>query len=89
MSRHAWVWALALLSASASAQQRVEETATPVAPVLGPRPALTAPKATQARLMDITQAGDTLVAVGEEGVILTSTDAQQWKQATVPVNVMI
>ena len=83
MSRRAWMLALTLISASAWAE---EQAVKPEAPAPGPRPALMAAKAAQARLMDITMAGGQLVAVGEEGVILTSADGTQWTQSPSPVN---
>lgn len=39
--------------------------------------------------MDIVQAGDQLIAVGEAGVILRSTDGKSWQQVPSPVNVML
>ena len=39
------------------------------------------PLATQSMLLDITLAGSTLVAVGERGHIVLSTDGENWKQA--------
>jgi len=39
------------------------------------------PLATKSMLLDITRAGDTLVAVGERGHIVRSTDGENWKQA--------
>ncbi|MGQ0621280.1 MAG: WD40/YVTN/BNR-like repeat-containing protein [Panacagrimonas sp.] len=54
-----------------------------------PQPALTAPKAAHNRLLDIAVAGSHLVAVGEQGVILTSEDGKTWQQARSPVGVML
>jgi photosystem II stability/assembly factor-like uncharacterized protein len=39
------------------------------------------PLATKSMLLDITRSGNTLVAVGERGHIVTSTDGQSWTQA--------
>jgi len=39
------------------------------------------PLATKSILLDITRSGDTLVAVGERGHIVTSTDGKTWTQA--------
>lgn len=39
------------------------------------------PLATESMLLDITRSGNTLVAVGERGHIITSTDGKTWKQA--------
>lgn len=41
------------------------------------------PLATQSMLLDITRIDDTLVAVGERGHIVTSTDGNNWVQAEV------
>ena len=41
------------------------------------------PLATQSMLLDITLAGNTLVAVGERGHIIRSTDGENWKQAEI------
>lgn len=52
--------------------------------------ALIMPKARSSLLLDITAAGDRLVAVGERGHILYSGDAAQtWVQAKVPTSVML
>lgn len=77
--------ALAVLMAGNAAAQ---EAAAPQ-PFTGPRAAMTAPKAAQARMLDITTAGSQLVAVGEQGVILRSTDGKQWTQSPSPVNSML
>ncbi|MFB3078386.1 MAG: WD40/YVTN/BNR-like repeat-containing protein, partial [Lysobacterales bacterium] len=41
------------------------------------------PLATQSMLLDITLAGSTLVAVGERGHVVLSTDGETWEQAEV------
>jgi len=41
------------------------------------------PLVTHSMMLDITRAGDTLVAVGERGHIVTSTDGSTWTQAEV------
>lgn len=41
------------------------------------------PLAGESMLLDITRAGDTLIAVGERGHVLISTDRKNWKQAEV------
>ena len=49
-------------------------------------PAVKAPLANKSLLLDITKAGETkLVAVGERGHIIYSTDALHWQQANVPL----
>ena len=47
-------------------------------------------RAQQAVFIDLTQAGDRLVAVGERGLVLLSDDqGQSWRQARVPVSVSL
>ena len=41
------------------------------------------PLATESMLLDVTRAGDTLVAVGERGHVILSTDGETWTQAEV------
>ncbi len=41
------------------------------------------PLATESMLLDITQAGETFVAVGERGHIVISTDGENWQQVEV------
>lgn len=53
-------------------------------------PAIKTPRATSGLLLDIAKAGDRLVAVGDQGVILLSdTQGRQWQQADVPTSVML
>lgn len=53
-------------------------------------PASPSHKADQALLLDITRAGERLVAVGAYGHIMYSDDAgQRWQQASVPVSVTL
>ena len=85
MSRVVWLLA-ALLAAGPVLAQESEAT---TAPVSGPRAALIASKAAQARLLDIAIAGKQLVVVGEHGVILRSDDATHWTQSPSPVNSML
>lgn len=49
------------------------------------RPALKSELVTQSLLLDITTAGDRLVAVGERGHIIFRDLGEQWQQAQVPV----
>jgi len=61
----------------------------PVKPVLQ-RPALLVSQPTHAVLIDIARAGERLVAVGEQGVIVFSDDdGKHWRQASVPVSVSL
>lgn len=48
-----------------------------------------APKASRALLTAVVRAGDSLVAVGSRGHILSSADGVSWTQAEVPVNVLL
>jgi len=82
---------IALLSGVAMAQQGIEDAApAETAPVArGPSPAVMAPKAAKNRLLDIAAAGTGLVAVGQQGVILTSDDGKTWKQSASPVSTML
>ncbi len=53
-------------------------------------PALTSPLAAQSMLLDLERVGSNLVAVGERGHILISTDeGDSWQQAPVPVRVTL
>ncbi|MDD3762342.1 MAG: YCF48-related protein [Nevskiales bacterium] len=54
-----------------------------------PRAAVMAPRASDALLLDIARAGDHWVVAGMRGDILLSSDARQWRQVTVPVDVTI
>lgn len=81
--------AAALLSGQVAFAQETAESAKAPDPVVGPRPALTAPKAAQARMLDIAVAGKNVVAIGEEGVILRSSDGKSWTQSPSPVNEML
>lgn len=54
------------------------------------RPAVLSAKAAKSLLIDVAQAGDRLVAVGERGHIVYSDDnGKIWVQAKVPVSVML
>jgi photosystem II stability/assembly factor-like uncharacterized protein len=75
------------LCATAWAQEGEPAAAAP--PPAGPHAALPAPKAAQDRLLDIAVAGSKLVAVGQQGVIVTSGDGRTWTQSDVPVGVML
>jgi len=53
-------------------------------------PAMPAPQARQAVLLDLARAGARLVAVGERGIVLLSDDnGSNWRQAQVPVSVTL
>lgn len=53
-------------------------------------PAMRAPQAQHAVLLDLARAGARLVAVGERGIVLLSDDnGKAWRQAEVPVSVSL
>lgn len=83
MKRTAATVCLSLLIATATVNAN---TPGEVAAALSP--ALTAPKASEGRLLDITQLGDHLFSVGDQGVILSSNDGELWEQLDSPANVM-
>jgi len=66
-----------------------EEAAAEALPPVKPRPAEIARLASHTLLLGVTCAGDTLVAVGDRGNILLSSDGQTWKQVAVPINVTL
>jgi photosystem II stability/assembly factor-like uncharacterized protein len=71
----------AVLSSAAFAQAPVDFTHLP---------ALESPVITDALLLDVTRAGDRLVAVGENGFVIFSDDAgNSWEQASVPLSVTL
>ncbi|WP_428615704.1 WD40/YVTN/BNR-like repeat-containing protein [Pseudoalteromonas sp.] len=51
--------------------------------------AVSAVNANKTLLTDIELAGSQLVAVGKHGVVITSSDAQSWQQASVPTQVLL
>jgi len=54
------------------------------------QPALLSARAQRAVLLDITRAGERLIAVGERGIILLSDDSGvNWRQASVPATVSL
>jgi photosystem II stability/assembly factor-like uncharacterized protein len=71
---------LTLLSAGSVFAQD-EEAAAPVKP----RPAEMMPLASKSLLLDVTNTGERLVAVGDRGHILLSANGNDWAQAPVPV----
>lgn len=76
-----------MIAIAADPLSATEEPTT--APLPKPVPAIPAPKAAENRLLDIARAGDRLVAVGQQGVILTSIDGKAWQQSPSPVSVML
>jgi photosystem II stability/assembly factor-like uncharacterized protein len=74
---------LALLVLTVASAQ---DTPTPNANDLKPRPADIAPRAAKSLLLAITKAGDRFVAVGDRGTILRSIDGANWEQVAAPVH---
>ena len=60
-----------------------EEAAAP-APTVKPRPSELMPLATRSALLDVTNTGKRLVAVGDRGHVLVSNDGKSWAQVQVP-----
>ncbi len=76
------LWVLvAVVSGSVFAQ-----TSAPSIGNLQPRPAEIAPNAAKNLMLGIVRTGDQLVAVGDRGTILLSTDAENWEQVPVPAH---
>jgi photosystem II stability/assembly factor-like uncharacterized protein len=77
--------------AAVSAEETSEAPAAEVAaPPDVPRPALMVSGAAKTRLLDLSQAGKRLVAVGQQGVIVVSDDGgANWKQVPSPASVML
>jgi len=83
-------WGLALgwaLACAAPALAQDGSTGTDTS--LAPRAAMEAPRADQALLLDVAQAGGGWLAVGEHGLILRSTDGAHWQQVPSPVDVTL
>lgn len=80
---------LALVCALALPAHAQDDAAPADAAARGPSPSISAPKAAENRLLDVALAGDTLVAVGHQGVILRSPDAKSWTQSDAPTSVML
>lgn len=57
---------------------------------IAPRPAIMAPLAPSSLMLDVAVAGDALIAVGERGHVLVSTDkGVTWQQSEVPTQSML
>lgn len=92
MLGHALLLTALIAAASAWAQEQSQEQAIPPPPADAdqPRPALMdMPLASKSTLVSIAHAGQGLVAVGHEGVIVTSSDGQHWTQVASPVSGML
>ncbi|MGO2010324.1 MAG: WD40/YVTN/BNR-like repeat-containing protein [Pseudoalteromonas sp.] len=51
--------------------------------------AIVAPNAEKTLLTDIEYTGQNLIAVGKHGVVISSSDAKSWQQASVPTQVLL
>jgi photosystem II stability/assembly factor-like uncharacterized protein len=78
---------LAMLAGNPALAQAAGESPPPHS--LAPQPALAAVEAAHYRLIDITDTGRRLVAVGQRGNIVVSDDGKAWQQAPSPVNIML
>ena len=58
-------------------------------PEVKPSAAEIASKASTAQINDLATAGQSVVAVGERGIILMSVDGKAWKQSASPVDVLL
>lgn len=77
-------FALAFVATTALAQD--EAAAPPTNPVdLKARPSEMAPLAAKTLLLGIAAAGDHLVAVGDRGIVVLSSDGATWAQVATPV----
>ena len=77
-SKSAWVAASLLLGVSVAVGA---QDAAPAKPM----PAEIQPLTAKSLLLDVTRAGERVVAVGERGAIIVSNDGAQWTQVPVPV----
>lgn len=84
---------IAIISLTASAQASTKSEQVPPAPVVTEpldRPALIGPFVPEGVFLDVTRAGDRLVAVGERGDIMLSDDnGNTWRQVEVPTSVSL
>lgn len=81
------VAAAALWGVSALALAQ-DEAAAPAATQISV-PSEMAPKAASAQVNDMAVVGGRLVAVGDKGIVVTSSDGKTWKQASTPVDVLL
>ncbi|WP_164549054.1 WD40/YVTN/BNR-like repeat-containing protein [Amphritea opalescens] len=78
---HCFALAAVLLSSSVSAQADVDRLNTPALPSY---------RADQTLMLDIAKHGDQLLAVGDQGVVMRSSDqGQHWQQVQTPFSVML
>jgi len=78
------------IPAYAQDEQNADGSAQEAAkPTIKPSAAEIASKASTAQINDLATAGQSVVAVGERGIILTSVDGKDWKQSASPVDVLL
>lgn len=82
-SKLATFW-IALLMIFAHAETRADESTNPAWTDPVKSPAEIMPRAEQSLLLDIVRSGDRIIAVGERGDIVYSSDRKSWTQAQVP-----
>jgi photosystem II stability/assembly factor-like uncharacterized protein len=75
----------AAVAFSAFAQEEGGEGGEAPAVEVKPRPAEVMPLTPKSLLLDVVQAGNQYVAVGDRGAVLLSADGQSWQQVEVPV----
>lgn len=79
--------ALALALSAMIAGASADQSAAPAAAAsVAPIPALLIANAERSMLLGVSQAGDGIVAVGGNGVIVRSTDGKSWRQIKSPVD---
>jgi len=70
---------------SATSDASVDEAAEPAAAPVKPQPAEIAKLASRGLLLDVTNSGKHLFAVGDRGTLLVSNNARDWAQVQTPV----
>jgi photosystem II stability/assembly factor-like uncharacterized protein len=80
------VAAFAALAAGTVLLQAQEPAASPALDDLKPRPAEIAPLAAKNLLLGLAQADGQLLAVGDRGTIIRSSDGENWQQSPAPVH---
>jgi photosystem II stability/assembly factor-like uncharacterized protein len=76
--------AAAFVAVAAISAQAQDDGDAPAAKVM-PRPAEKMVLTPRSLLLDVTRAGESLVAVGDRGAVIVSADGQSWEQMDVPV----
>lgn len=78
-----------LLGATVPAAAQDEAPAAATEAKIVPEAAEMAPNAVKAQMSDIVTVGSGLVAVGDHGIIISSSDGKTWKQSPSPVDVLL